>query len=233
MWQLAASLWHDLSAAEQAAWERDATPRGMTGYAWYMSQALRPNPGIYLPLAGGAMTGIIDMSGNQVHGLPAPVHVNDAARMAYVDAKVREEVTRPGARARRTTHQTIGTGGPYTAIIFDITDFDNDSIWNVANPTRLTINTAGIYLFLAQTRWPAHAAGYRSMYIEHSTAGVLVQEMTQQADANNIWRGHTASTWDCLEDDFVELKVYQNTGADLDCQATGNQTPVLSAVRIG
>lgn len=87
MWQLAASLWHQLSAAEVREWEAAGTIRGMTGFAWYMSQALRPNPGIYLPLAGGTMTGYIDMSGHQVGGMPAPLAATHAARKAYVDAK--------------------------------------------------------------------------------------------------------------------------------------------------
>lgn len=86
MYQKCVDLWHSLSSAERLTWESDARPRHMTGYAWYLSQCLRPNPGIYLPLAGGTMQGAIQMDGNQVHGLPAPVHVNDAARKAYVDA---------------------------------------------------------------------------------------------------------------------------------------------------
>lgn len=79
-------LWHALSAAEKQEWESSARPRHMTGYAWYLSQCLRPNPGIYLPLVGGSMSGVIAMAGNQVSGLPAPVAANDAARKAYVDA---------------------------------------------------------------------------------------------------------------------------------------------------
>lgn len=57
MYHLAVSLWHSLSAAEKKTWESLATPHHMTGYAYFLSQALRPNPGIYLPLAGGTMTG--------------------------------------------------------------------------------------------------------------------------------------------------------------------------------
>ncbi|GAI89176.1 unnamed protein product, partial [marine sediment metagenome] len=61
MFNKAVSLWHALSAAEQAEWESAARPKHMTGYAWFISQALRPNPGIYLPLQGGTMQGDIDM----------------------------------------------------------------------------------------------------------------------------------------------------------------------------
>lgn len=66
MYQKCTDLWHTLSAAEQQTWESLARPKHMTGYAYYMSLCLRPNPGIYLPLAGGVMTGNIDMDGNSI-----------------------------------------------------------------------------------------------------------------------------------------------------------------------
>ena len=78
-------LWHLLSEAEKAEWERLATPRHMTGYAWYISQCLRPNPGIYLPLQGGTMSGNIDMDKNRLLKLPNPTDDQEAARKKYVD----------------------------------------------------------------------------------------------------------------------------------------------------
>jgi len=85
MYQLCVDLWHTLSTAEKQTWESSARPHHMTGYAWYMSQCLRPNPGIYLPLAGGTMSGDIAMAGNKVSGLPAPVAAGDAVRKSYVN----------------------------------------------------------------------------------------------------------------------------------------------------
>jgi hypothetical protein len=73
MYQLAITLWHALPAAEKKAWESVATPHHMTGYAYFLSQALRPNPGIYLPLAGGTMTGPINMGSQKITTLPAPL----------------------------------------------------------------------------------------------------------------------------------------------------------------
>ena len=86
MFNLCVDLWHTLSAAEKQAWESAARVRHMTGYAWYISQCLRPNPGIYLPLQGGTMTGDIDMAKNRVLKLPAPVDAQEPARKAEVDA---------------------------------------------------------------------------------------------------------------------------------------------------
>ncbi len=45
-------------------------------------------PGVYLPLAGGTMTGAINMDSNEIINLPAPTNPADAATKAYVDAAV-------------------------------------------------------------------------------------------------------------------------------------------------
>ncbi len=232
MWQLAASLWHELSADEQADWERDATPRHMTGFAWYMSQALRPNPGIYLPLAGGDMTGVIDMQDNHIHGLPTPVHITDAASKQYVDWKVREEVTRPAARVRRTTNQAI----PHditTLITLDTVDYDNDTMWNVADPSRLTVRTAGIYLVIGQIHWQGPStSGYRITYLSHNVAGYIAQSLTWHSADSMRPFGQSVSTWDCAVGQYFQLYVYHDSGAPLDATVGGFQAPSLQAVRI-
>ena len=86
MYEACSALWHTLSSAEQQAWESNARAKHMTGYALWQSQCLRPNPGIYLPLAGGTMTGDILMAAHKITGLPAPTLDPDAATKAYVDA---------------------------------------------------------------------------------------------------------------------------------------------------
>lgn len=93
-------LWHLLSDAERQEWESLARSRHMTGYAWYISQCLRPNPGIYLPLIGGTMTGDIDMGKNRLLKLPLPADAQEAASKAYVDALA------PGLHA--VTHENGG-----------------------------------------------------------------------------------------------------------------------------
>ncbi len=88
MFLKAVALWHALSAEEKAEWESAATPRHMTGYAWFVSQALRPNPGIYLPLQGGIMQGLIDMDGYAIQDMLDPVAAQDADTKAARDAAI-------------------------------------------------------------------------------------------------------------------------------------------------
>ncbi|MBA7530409.1 hypothetical protein ES705_22616 [subsurface metagenome] len=70
VFQACVDLWHLLEASEKAAWETLGTAHHMTGYAWYLSQCMRPNPLIFLPLAGGTMKGDIDMDGHAILNLP-------------------------------------------------------------------------------------------------------------------------------------------------------------------
>ncbi|MBA7589427.1 hypothetical protein ES708_31512 [subsurface metagenome] len=86
MFSKCVALWHLLSEAEQQEWESLARPRHMTGYAWFVSQCLRPNPGIYLPLQGGTMSGDIDMAKNRLLKLPEPTDDQEPATKGYVDA---------------------------------------------------------------------------------------------------------------------------------------------------
>lgn len=88
MYQKAVALWHALSAAEKLTWEATGTVRHMTGFAWFMSQCLKPNPGLYLPLQGGTMTGEIIMGGEVISDLPDPANPQDADTQAARDAAI-------------------------------------------------------------------------------------------------------------------------------------------------
>ncbi|MBA7529778.1 hypothetical protein ES705_21977 [subsurface metagenome] len=233
MWQLASELWHQLSDSEILEWERAGTRRGMTGFAWYMSQALRPNPGIYLPLAGGVMSGDIGMDGHQVKDLPGPDADQDAATKKYHDDNLPAGGYTEGARVQRTSNQSIPDNG-ISRISFDTENYDNDNMWEgVTNPDRMTIQTAGIYLFTGQVHWAAHAAGFRALLIQLMPAGYIAQVRTGVDPTTNEWRGPITTTWQCDVGDTLGLHVYQNSGGNLNVLYHANQSPVLSANRIG
>lgn len=86
MYQKAIALWHALSDEEKQEWESLARPKHMTGYAFFMSQALRPNPGLYLPLQGGTMAGDVDMAKHRILRLPLPTDDQEPATKDYVDS---------------------------------------------------------------------------------------------------------------------------------------------------
>jgi len=87
MYQKAVALWHLLSAEEKQDWESNARIRHMTGFAWFMSQCLKPNPGIYLPLQGGIMQGNIDMASYDILNYVPP-----SPELAYILGATYKEI---------------------------------------------------------------------------------------------------------------------------------------------
>jgi len=143
MYEACSALWHTLSSAEKQAWETNAKSKHMTGFALWQSQCLRPNPGIYLPLAGGTMQGDILMASHKITGLPVPTLDPDAATKAYVDAaaggadypmKLKPALTRyvlPGWYASAFTIFSPTIGRIYYTPIFvtETTTFDRIAIY--------------------------------------------------------------------------------------------------------
>ncbi|MBA7532642.1 hypothetical protein ES705_24868 [subsurface metagenome] len=205
MFSKCVDLWHLLSAAEKLAWESAARPLHMTGYAWFISQCLRPNPGIYLPLAGGSMTGRIDMGFWQLQNLPAPFVPNDAARKAYVDAL--ESRFQIGARARRDAILVVGTGVA-TTVQLNIEDYDTNGIHSTTvNPERLTCRTAGKYLINAAIEFVPNATGFRILYVYTNATDIAI--VSELSPSNAEYASLNCSTlFDLAVNDYVFMRAY-------------------------
>lgn len=153
MYQKAVALWHLLSPAEKAAWERQSTPLHMIGFAYFISQALKPNPGIYLPLAGGAMSGDIDMATNKILNLPAPTADEEPARKADLATHAALEAAIHGLKGQvdfsvhPTTPQSIPTSTT-TKLSVDTKDWDVGSYFNLSANRYIPLKS-GRYLFIS------------------------------------------------------------------------------------
>lgn len=170
MYLKAVALWHALSAAEKQEWESLARRRHMTGYAWFMSQCLKPNPGIYLPLQGGIMSGDIDMNSHSILDLPAPSVDQEAATKKYVDDAEARATYTEGCFCYRTDTLSVphNTG---TGINWTHQEYDTDEIHHpAAEPQNLTCKTPGIYLVNAYIVWAPNAVGFRLLNIENTIA---------------------------------------------------------------
>ncbi|MBA7592277.1 hypothetical protein ES708_34455 [subsurface metagenome] len=232
MYQKAVALWHALSADEKREWERTATPRHMTGFAWFMSQCLRPNPSIYLPLQGGTMQGIIEMANYHIHGLPAPVHLQDPLRRQdYVDY-IQPFLYAHGARVYHSLDQSIPNFTWYT-LAFDSERYDTDDIHDtVTNNSRLTCQTAGKYVISGSIVWSMDATGDRSIHIRLNGSIYLVYQ-TIRAPASMMASMCLTTIYDLAVDDYVELRAFHNLGNGLTIYEWSNYSPEFMMQRIG
>jgi len=215
MFLMARDLWHDLSAVEKRAWEAAGTARHMTGYAWFISQALRPNPGIYLPLLGGTMQGDIDMASFRALALPAPTIDQEAATKKYVDEAEARATYTEGARVYHSESLTI-TNATWTSLTFNREIFDTDAIHDpVTNNSRLTCKTAGIYIIISQLVIYYNAVGVRANHIRLNLTTNLATSDVIPTSATLYTASVAACIYPLIVGDFVESLVYQNSGGGL------------------
>ena len=73
-------------------------------------QKLNGNQALYLPLAGGTMSGAINMGGNQINSLATPSLSSDAATKGYVDAAISGLTWQGPAKAYAASNVAL-TGG--------------------------------------------------------------------------------------------------------------------------
>jgi hypothetical protein len=163
--------------------------------------------------------------------IPDPA-LTDWVPMSY-GASIQTNV--PACRVYRTTVQLIPTS-TNTIIGFDAERYDTDNIHdNVTNNTRLTCRTAGKYLITANLGFGTTAAGTRqlSIYLNGATyLGLVSQPSNTGVDGPYM---HVSCVQDLIVGDYVEVLVYQTSGAGLNVLAASGQqyTPEFSMTYIG
>lgn len=230
MFKKCIDLWHLLSPGEKQSWESAARSKHMTGYAWFISQCLRPNPGIYLPLQGGSMTGNIDMDSNRIRRLPEPIAPLEAATKAYTDAlEARYQI---GARARHSVDQAIPDSS-VTTVALNTTDYDTDDIHDDAvNNSRLTCKTAGKYVVTGNVEFLGRAGGDRKAYLFKGATSFGISTFFSP-DAIEKTALVVVSIINLAVDEYVILRVWQSSGAPLDLFHFSLRSPSLAMQRIG
>ena len=232
MYIKAVALWHALSAAEKQEWESLARRKHMTGFAWFMSQALKPNPGLYLPLQGGIMQGHIEMAGWHIHGLPLPIHPEDVWRRIDSQTYIEPYLLTEGARVS----YSLGTNVPdstETTLPFDEEDYDTDNIHdNTVNNSRLTCKTAGKYMVVFYGFFVPNAVGRRWCRLRKNNAlfGYQIQHVVTAVDSATLL---FSAILELAVNDYLEITVYQTSGGALVFSTSDNRTPYFMMQRIG
>lgn len=232
MYQKAVALWHALSADEKQEWESLARHKHMTGFAWFISQALKPNPGLYLPLQGGTMAGDIDMAKNKILRLPLPTDSQEPLTLAYFTANIAPYLYNEGARVFHNANQSI-PNLTATILAFNSERYDTDTIHDpVINNSRLTAKTAGKYVIIGNIFWTSFVGGRRTFNFRLNGATIIANEEMPIAPGG-ISYGALSTIYDLALNDYIELAVFQSSGAGLSILVSANFSPEFMMQRIG
>lgn len=232
MYQKALALWSALSVAEKQEWESNARRKHMPGIAYFISQALKPNPGLYLPLQGGTMAGEIDMAKHRIIKLPLPTDAQHPTTKTYVDTEIANSLYTEGARVYHNVSQ-YSNDTVFTPLAFNSETYDTDVIHDpVTNNSRLTCKTSGKYIVTAHLQWAPNAVGERSLVIYLNRTTIIAALSDYPGAVFDFYQVIT-TIYDLSVGDYVELWTYQNSGIHLLVLSTDAFSPRFMMQRIG
>lgn len=136
--------------------------------------------------------------------------------------------------ASRSTNQTITTS-TQTKVIFDAVDSDGWNCWDVSpNPTRLTVPLTGRYIVTANVAFEASASGHRAISIlKNNTVELARSDFNPVSNSIDTHSTVTCHAVSLTKGDYVELRVWQNSGSNLDILDTGDHSPKFSLIYLG
>lgn len=137
----------------------------------------------------------------------------------------------PTCRVYNSSALSIPNGGE-TVLTFNSENHDVDSMHSTSvNTSRITFNTAGVYVVTLQVDFVTNGTGMRYAYIEHSTAGAI--GLVGCPANGSIGTALTVTTqFKVAAGSYVQAKAWQNSGGSLNISANA-YSPVFAATWVG
>jgi hypothetical protein len=160
------------------------------------------------------------------------VEMQSGAGELSITGKVRRSEA-ISAGITRSTAQSINDI-TWTAISFDTTVWDTDSIYDFATyPTRLTVRTGGIYIITGFGQWASNGTGQRWMRIYLNGTNEIAKVSTIMTGTAYTHAHSVSIVYSLIQGDYVELSVYQNSGGALNMNSSSpTYLPTFSLARL-
>ena len=157
--------------------------------------------------------------------------VADAASFLRGDSSWQKVAQDLGCRVRKSANQSI-PNATVTTVTWDTEDYDTDTMHdNVTNNTRLTIQTAGKYLIVAQSNWASNNTGTRIARIRKNGVDYLAS-FEQPSNLANEASAAVSLVANFIAGDYLEFTVYQDSGGALNFQSSSNVISYMAAQKI-
>lgn len=104
---------------------------------------------------------------------------------------------------------------------------------NVTNNSRVTMDSAGKYLFTANVSWGANATGFRALVFKiNGTTYVGIARMMAITTASEQSYQMAVTEWNASAGDYVEIEVFQNSGSSINIETGSSYSPVLTVRKV-
>jgi len=137
-----------------------------------------------------------------------------------------------GARVYHSVTQNIPSDA-WTTLTFNSERYDTDAIHDLTtNPSRLTSKTAGKYEIGACVGFESNATGLRVVVININGTPSIGQNRSPAVSGGDTVLS-AACVYELAVNDYVEVRVYQNSGVALLALSIGNVFPEFWMQRSG
>ena len=170
------------------------------------------------------------------YSVPPTAVAGQPLAAATWNTKIRDSIESiarpPSCSVYRNTDQLVGNAGAVSVVAFSGVTAQTDAFWNASSTSRLTCpaGLAGKYLFQACPIWAINGTGGRYQAVLKN--GAPVWSTNSGGSAAWYTQGQISCVVDLQVGNWVELGVYQNSGAALNLK--GSVYPLnVSLTRIG
>lgn len=141
---------------------------------------------------------------------------------------------RVGARVRHNANQTIADI-TQTAVAFNTEVFDTGGFHdNTTNNGRLTVPSAGYYLFGFSVTFAFHATGVRyARFLYNGVTAIGVSAVNAVTVTNQQTSIQAATLYHMAAGDYMTMDVYQSSGGNLSLIGNSNSTPIFWVNKVG
>lgn len=159
-----------------------------------------------------------------------------AARLAVLEEGILDVSQAPAVRAFHTVNQTTTTGVTL-ALALDSERFDQaggaaSTMHGTVNNSRLTAIYAGIYQISGGVEWAANATGHRDLFIRLNGATSIAYGRMPNGGVGDSVLHFVTCVYSLAVNDYVELCANQNSGGNLNINASPNYSPEFSMCRV-
>ena len=119
----------------------------------------------------------------------------------------------------------------FTTLNWNEEKVDTDSYHSGSNPSRLIAPSDGQYLAIANIKWTANATGFRALFIVSTStlgSGVAAISVVSPAVGGINFGQTTTMQPQMAATEFIEVKVTQTSGGDLDLLSDASCTASLT-----
>lgn len=159
--------------------------------------------------------------------------VATTSELAAIVAAVAFLQNPPGAVLRQTVAQSIPNNAN-TAITFDTKDFDSAGGWSSGANTRYTAQYPGRYEFSGGASFASSATGQRGIqWYVNGTIANYANGFLNATSAGGWADAAVTQSFFLNIGDFVEMRVFQNSGVALNTQVTVGNQAVMTVQFVG